>query len=117
MWKAIRCLVFFGVIGVLGFFACTENPLSSGRIFSGIRGQVSLSEDLSPENIYVWMEKWQIATRTDDHGEFLLNLPPVSTQGGSGGISGLFTACFYAAHYQLATVETFDNTQLFRGRF
>ena len=71
---------------------CSENPLfkdediSSGG--SDIKGKVSLNDNSPPDNVFIWLEGFNISTYSDSQGNFLLQLPPASNQPG-GGINGI----------------------------
>lgn len=90
------------------FLCCTENPIGEDEIAAGkrhIRGQVRLSNNLSPEEVYVWLEGFNIATRTDAEGRFEFTLPVNSSYGNSGGIDGAFNLYYFLANFNLATTE------------
>jgi hypothetical protein len=84
---------------------CTENPLFTGDDIlpgnSKISGQVSLGLD-SPENVVVWLEGFDLLTRTDSEGKFEMTLP-VPAQQPDQGLTGSFNLYFYVANYRLVT--------------
>lgn len=93
-------------------FACTSSPLGDNGISSGrrkMRGEILISEPRNLDGVFVWLEEFNIGTRTDENGEFSIVLPPPSTQSESGGVTGLFTLYFYIANYYLRTAEVFIN--------
>ena len=60
------------------FPACTSNPFFSddaARDKHIVRGKVLLEYGDSPEDIYIWLEKLNISTRTNAQGDFSLSLP------------------------------------------
>jgi hypothetical protein len=96
------------LIGLSNFCGCTSNPFGEDDIASGtgtIRGSVQLSNRASPEGVYLWLDGFNLSTRTDASGNFVLTLPPPSAQGSSGGISGVFNLYFYLANYLLASTQ------------
>lgn len=100
------------LLPVLLILSCTSNPAGGDSISQGRRsmsGKVILNENSSSnsslENIFVWMEEFDISTRTDAAGEFSLTLPPPGSQNNSGGVSGVFQIYFYLANYSLETAE------------
>ena len=85
---------------------CTHNPFDSSEKVSPkgnkITGQVELSDRVSPDGVYIWLEKLNIGTWTDADGKFELIIPPPISQHG-GGVSGDLTLYFYVANYELET--------------
>ena len=98
-------LVILCFITVFLLLVCTSNPIfkdedsSSQRI---VEGKVCLSDDSSPEGIFVWLEGLDISTVTDEEGAFSLQLPPVQSQPG-GGLSGEYNIYYYVGNYALAS--------------
>lgn len=93
----IICLLFI-------FASCTENPLDDKNIMSTkrqLKGNIKLSDNNSPEGVYVWLESYNIGTFTDKEGSFKLLLPPSAGQGSSDGVDGTFNLYYYVANYQL----------------
>lgn len=91
---------------------CEENPVGGGdrigltnRVLSG---QVELDRNVSPENVFIWLESFDISTRTDADGRFQLTLPPAGAQS-TGGISGAFTLYAFMGNYTLGTTEVFTR--------
>jgi len=84
---------------------CTSNPIfkdedsSSQRI---VEGKIRLSDNASPESIFVWLESLDISTYTDEEGAFSLQLPPLQSQPG-GGLSGEYNIYYYVGNYALAS--------------
>lgn len=99
-------------------YGCTENPIGEDAITGGarqIRGQVRLSNDLSPENVYVWLEGFNLGTRTDAQGNFQLTLPIMGSQGNSNGVSGAFNIFYFLENFRLERTPVFvrDGTFLY----
>jgi len=108
--KAFRLYSILLAAGLVSFLfvGCTSNPFGDDDIGGGTRamsGKVQLNDGSNPEGIYVWLETFNIGTRTDNSGQFKLTLPPPAAQGGGGGIDGAFSLYFYVANYQLATAQ------------
>lgn len=72
-------------------------------------GKIQLTERRDLDDVVVWLEEFNISTRTDENGEFSLVLPPPSSQSATGGVNGLFTLYFYIANYYLRTAEVLVN--------
>jgi len=98
------------LLGVFLFFLneCTKNPFDASEKVSPkgnkILGRVELSDRISPDGVYIWLEKLNIGTRTDKDGKFDLIIPPPVSQHG-GGISGDLNLYFYVANYELETAQ------------
>jgi hypothetical protein len=104
-WTTIVSIFF---LGLLIFTHCTDNPFDEGDISGGkreVRGKVVLSEPGGLQDVFVWLEGFNIGTRTDEQGNFKLTLPPSSGQNSGGGLDGLFNLYFYLANYKLDTSQ------------
>jgi len=100
-------LIFLSCLSLTIFLACTKNPFGGDEISGGnrqIRGQVRFTNGSTQEDIYIWLEGFDVGTRTDQGGQFQLTLPPPASQGGQGGLSGAFNLYFYLANFKLASV-------------
>jgi hypothetical protein len=95
---------------VLFHLKCTENPFfDDDKIPSGgaeIRGSVKLNDEQSSDGVFVWLQGFNIGSFTDDHGNFKIELPPVSSQI-NAGVSGIFNLYFYVANYKVDTSKVF----------
>ncbi|MFQ5823218.1 MAG: hypothetical protein ACE5JB_04105 [bacterium] len=104
--KATRSLASIAaiVIGLSVLSGCTSNPFGDDEISGGdrrISGVVQVSQELNPlEGVYVWLESFNIGTKTDEQGNFRIELPPPSSQS-TGGVSGVFNLYFYIANFNL----------------
>lgn len=102
-----RCRIFpfVGAVAALALFCgCTESPFGANEITPGrseLRGTVVLSDSLPGEDVYVWLEEFNLSTRTDAQGHFSLQLPPPETQGPPDGVTGAFNLYYYVANYEL----------------
>jgi hypothetical protein len=94
------------IILLLGLFSCSENPIFKDENVSNnsITGKVELSDQLSPDSIFVWFRVLNIGTRTDENGDFRLEIPSPNLQPGKG-LDGLYAVYFYAANYVLDSLE------------
>jgi len=84
-------------------FFCTSNPLENDEVSTSgkiIKGKISLSDNTSPENVYVWLDAFNIGTFTDADGEFVLTISKSSAQS-DDGVSGHFYLYFYVANYSV----------------
>lgn len=93
---SLVCVILFNLPG------CTKNPFGSDQIsFSDqIQGKVLLNDGASPDSIYVWFQGFNLATWTNNNGDFKISLPSPESQGGSG-LTGSYHLYFYVANYQL----------------
>jgi len=98
------------------FYGCTSNPFGDDEIAGEKRqvtGVVQLSDQGSPKDVYVWMAGFNIATKTDEQGQFQLTLPPKGSQGVTGGVSGFFTIYPFLANYRLDSAQTVVQNGVF----
>jgi len=88
------------------FISCTENPFWKEDNISGnsIRGKVKLENSSNPGNVYIWLEGFDISTRTKEDGSFDLIIPPPNKQPGNG-IDGFYNLYFYVSNYRLYSIE------------
>ena len=80
-----RQLHLFNLILLASFFfsACTENVLDNQSISlpkNQITGTVKLNQRENAEGIYVWLEGLNIGQKTDENGEFKIEIPPFLLQ-------------------------------------
>jgi len=104
--KAKEILIIFLLFSTFIFSACTGNPFSDGEISPGTRritGNVEVSNNRSPEGVYVWLEGFDIGTFTNQDGEFEITLPSAAQN--SGGAAGILDLYYYLANYKLTTTE------------
>ena len=87
---------------------CEENPLDHSVISPigrQISGQATLVGETNHENIYVWLEGFNIGTYTDEMGEFQIFLPSPDSQGIAGRVNGIFYLYFYIANYRVSMAQ------------
>ncbi len=65
-----------------------------------MRGRVELGTSGNPENVYVWLDGFDIGTRADARGFFELTLPPPDLQSTSG-VTGGFTLYYFVGNFTL----------------
>ncbi len=108
MVKAINSFLFLCVfLLILIIINCTSNPLGDDEVSTRgqkITGKISLNDNASPENIYVWLAGVEVGTFTNAEGQFDLRLPSTAEQAGRG-ISGHFSLYFYVSNYRLDSVS------------
>lgn len=95
------------VIILLYFFlSCSENPIFEDKNVTNnsISGTVELSDNSSPDSVFIWFRALDISTRTDENGQFRLSIPSPSLQPGKG-LDGLYAIYFYVANYKLDSLE------------
>lgn len=64
---------------------------------------LALKDGADPEGTFIWLEGFDSSTRVDSSGNFELSIPPKQAQGGTNGISGIFSIYYYIANYELAS--------------
>lgn len=71
---------------------CTENPFFKDDPIQGnsIEGRVTLSDGESPDNVFIWMEDWNVGTFTNSEGKFKLTLSGSGQSGMGNGYSKLY---------------------------
>jgi hypothetical protein len=104
--KLHHLFILYLFFSFLVFNKCTDNPFFGETEISAntIRGKVNLDNKLKPEGIFVWFEALDINTRTDENGQFTLNIPPPNKQPGEG-IDGIYDLYFYVSNYRLHSVK------------
>jgi hypothetical protein len=94
-------LLLFILLGGLG---CESNPLGGNEISGGrasVGGLVRLGNNPSADGVFVWLDGFDLSTRTDSIGRFEIVLPPPAVQSANGGITGVFNLYFYMANFRL----------------
>ena len=101
----------------LSFYRCTSNPFGGDdQISSGnakIHGALQLNDNASPAGVCVWLEGFDISSYTNTSGNFEMTLPPPSSQGSTGGVSGVFSLYFYLANYKLESAQVVTRNGAF----
>lgn len=99
---------FFGflILSVitLAVLACTESPFGENDISGGsstISGKVMLDTNIVAKNALVWLDGIGVSTRTNDAGEFKLEIPPGGAQGGTRGYTGTLILYYYFGNFKL----------------
>ena len=103
------CLLIFActlTCVILFLSACTKNPLSDDDINlvqrTTVKGKILLSDNSTPDNVFVWLEGLEISTYSKTNGDFTLTLPAPQTQPG-GGVTGEYSIYYYLGNYQYKT--------------
>ena len=108
--KSIALLVIYVLI-----FSCTSNPLfKEDQVKSEqISGQILLDDESNPDNIYVWLEGFNLSTFTDSQGRFTLSIPSPEARGLGSNFNGEVSLYFYVANYYIdSTTIIFANGRL-----
>ena len=108
--KLIALLVIYVLI-----FSCTSNPLfKEDQVKSEqISGQILLDDESTPDNIYVWLEEFNLSTFTDSQGRFTLSIPSPEARGLGSNFNGEVSLYFYVANYYIdSTTIIFANGRL-----
>lgn len=83
--------------------AC-DNPFGQDEITGENRtvsGVVTVKDSQSAKGVYVWLDKVNVGTFTDEEGAFTLTLPPKSTLNATGTVTGDFDLYFYTISHEL----------------
>ena len=94
---------------------CSKNPFSDGKVNNAqqikIEGTATLSDHGIEENIFVWLEGFQVSTWTDKNGNFKLTLPEIPTN--NDNLNGIYKIYYYVANYKIKTSSiTIINGQI-----
>ncbi len=93
--------LFFLVLFLI--LAC-DNPFGQDEISgdnSTLTGTVTVKDAPNAKGVYVWIDKINVGTFTDDDGNFTLTLPPKSTLTKTGTVTGDFDLYFYTISHEL----------------
>lgn len=105
MIKKIKTYILFIFCYALMLNSCTENPFFKDNLINNtqvIKGNVRLSDSSDLENIYVWLEKFNVSTTTNEQGEFELQLPaPHTLPGGNTSWNDTLRLYYYVANYEI----------------
>jgi len=104
--KKSKSLLFL-VLALSIITACTENPFFDEKIQKDperltVTGEIKLNDASNPGDVYVWMEGYNISVRTDDRGQFSLQLPS-SREQSTDGPSGIFRIYYFLGNYRIAS--------------
>jgi len=101
----MKAVIAIGLLIVLlCCLSCASNPSGNNPISTPprtISGTVTLSSNDNPEEVFIWFEGFNFATRPNAQGRFEFTLPPPTTQTPSGGATGVFNIFFYIANFNL----------------
>ncbi len=95
----VACAVILAVI------SCTKSPLGENTISGDtdtISGKVMLDTNTVAKNALIWLDGLNVSTYADENGNFTLKIPPVLSQGGSGGYTGTLSMYFYVGNYAMS---------------
>ncbi|MFQ5823217.1 MAG: hypothetical protein ACE5IW_09860 [bacterium] len=112
-WHLTNLIVFISLVVIHG---CTENPIGEVEVSAEnreIRGKVQLGNNMSPASVYVWLEGFDIGTRTDEQGNFQITLPLPSSQGNPAGVTGAFNIYYFVANFNLDSTQVFTRNGFF----
>ena len=113
-----RQLIFLSniifVVILIGLSGCTRNPIGDTTDIidlSIIKGKVTLNDNATPDNVFIWLQDSDATARTDETGSFELHIPSATTQTG-GGLNGIYKLYFYLANYTLDSANVFIRNGL-----
>ncbi len=90
--------------------SCTDNPFESEAMVDGsdrrVQGSVRLSDSDDHSGVYVWLEGYDLAVRTESDGSFTFTLPPPAAQGGGSGADGVYRIWTFVGNYALRSLPT-----------
>ena len=101
---------FFPIIILFSCYSCTSNPLWNDgyKTEENLSGRVVLESLSSETKTFVWLEKFDIHTYTNDQGDFSIVLNDFSEN-----ISGSLNLYFFVHNYLLDSVAVnFTNGRL-----
>lgn len=104
------------MICVTFLYGCAKNPFGGNEISlenRQIRGKVRLSNNMKPKGVYVWLEGFNIGTRTDEQGNFQITLPQPESQGNPRGVTGAFNIYYFVANFNLDSTRVFTQNGFF----
>jgi len=94
------------IISVAAFFSCTDNGLFTDKTDSqnkrSVTGTVQLSGETDHSGIYVYLEGFDIGTRSASDGTFNIDLPGNAQ---SQPISGSYKLYFYMDNYSFKSAD------------
>ena len=94
--------------------SCTKSPFEADiapepRI---IRGTVDLLNTTPDDNIFVWLEGFDLSTRTDEFGDFSIEIPKELSES-TASLNGIFELYFYVANYKINSATITVRNGLF----
>ena len=96
------------ILIVIGLLGCTGNSIFDDEISSldgySFHGIVKIAGSSDAENVYIWLEAFNIGAWSDSTGAFELHIPPAKTQSGEG-LTGEYRVFYYIANYGIKISE------------
>src|SRR3990172_2363437 len=93
--------------------ACTQNPIGEDEVAapaSVIQGSVTFDRtNDAPHDVLVWLEGFDLFTRTDSNGSFNFMIPPPIAQSSMKGVTGAFNIYYYMANFGLESSRVFTQ--------
>lgn len=97
--------------------SCIENPFVKNNINEDknriLFGKVILDDESNHSDIFIWLEQFNLSTRSDENGNFKFTIPAKSETHPGGGFTGYVSIYYYVANYKLASSRVF----VFDGNF
>jgi hypothetical protein len=111
--------IIISTLILITFISCSKNPFSDGRIDPPerieIEGTVKLSDNSDPENIFIWLEGFNLSTWTGANGKFVLKLPEIPAN--DDKVNGIYKIYYYMGNYKFGTSSiTILDGQIERGQ-
>ena len=106
--KPNRLFLWVLIIGLVFNYqlSCTKSPFEAKiapepRIIKGFVDLLNTSPD---DNIFVWLEGFDLSTRTDESGFFSIEIPK-ELNASTSSLNGIFKLYFYVANYEINIVN------------
>jgi len=83
---------------------CVSSPFDESEIKPvnrSISGRVRLSNQISPDDVHVWLDGFDVSARTDAEGAFHFVFPATVIESNERGLSGSFNLYYYLANFKL----------------
>jgi len=111
--RLFLCVLFIGLVFSYQL-SCTKSPFEAdikpeARI---IKGKIDLVSTFPDDNIFVWLEGFDLSTRTDESGFFSIEIPRELSESTSS-LNGIFKLYFYVANYEINTASIIVRNGLF----
>lgn len=92
---------FFVLFLILSVWSCTKNPAANDAIIAPdirqITGQVVLNDGSPPDSVFIWLEGFDLNTRSDKEGQFTMELP-LGSETVAQKLTGIYHLYFYVAN-------------------
>jgi len=95
------------------YYGCTHNPFFSDEIKTNekfsFKGNVQLPFTTNHSDIHVYVEGLDVLTKTDQKGDFTIEMPLESAFQPGQGLTAFYNVYYYVVNYQLEYSSIFVN--------